>query len=127
MVNLNLNPDDKLHLEHNCDYLDYPFVFSCDHLCKLPNGSYYTIKKGTPFDFASIPTVFKVLFNKRSQSRRAQAYAIHDSMYVDNHKNRRYADMVFLDAMNKLTPKNRFANYIQFICVRVFSWFYWNN
>jgi len=125
MVKIKLESSDKLELQHTCDYLDYPFSFKEDHVCKLPNGDLYTILKGTIFDFASIPTVFLWLFNKRSQAKRAQAYAIHDSMYIYKHKSRKYVDRVFLQSMNKLAPKNKFANNIQFIGVRLFGWIYW--
>lgn len=125
MVRLTLEHTDKLKLKHRCDYLKYPFEFSETHVVELPNGDEYIIPKGTKFDFASIPMPVMWLFNKRSQAKRAVAYAVHDAMYISRYRGRKYADDLMLEIMNKLTPKSHFANRIQWFFVRIFGSIYW--
>lgn len=129
MVTLRLDNSDSLHLEHRCTGSRYPFVFADTHIVELPNDGDYIIPKGTKFDFASIPTVVLWLFSKESQARRAVAYAVHDSMYIEDYKEsflgrkdaRKYADKVFLDLMNILAPDKKLANYTQWFFVRLFG------
>lgn len=129
MVRLEGKTSDVLKLVHKCDSIDYPFVFEETHVIELPDGNEYTIPYGTHFDFASIPALVLWAFSKRSQARRAVAYAVHDSMYIHNYrvadlgrkKARKYVDSIFLDLMNKTAPHKKIANYIQWVFVRIFG------
>ena len=129
MVRLTGHSTDELHLKHKCRKINYPFVFAEDHVIELPDGNEYVIPKGTYFDFASIPTVILWVFSKRSQARRAVAYAVHDSMYIHDYrvadmgrkKARKHSDKIFLELMNKTAPHKKLANYVQWFFVRIFG------
>lgn len=82
---------------------------------------YYIIKKGFKTDGASIPSIFKILFDNY-QGNYTKAAVIHDALYRSNIVSRKIADNLFLEAMKVLNVSilKRISLYL---AVRFGGWF----
>lgn len=86
-------------------------------------GRTYGIPAGFITDLASIPAIFRPVFDTNDDSRKPAA--LHDSRYCIKHGTRKDADDLFLEALERCGVgfMRRWAMYIG---VRSGGWLYWN-
>ncbi len=85
------------------------------------DNHYYIIKKGFKTDGASIPSIFKILFDNY-QGNYTKAAIIHDALYRSNIVSRKIADNLFLEAM-KILNVSILKRISLYLAVKFGGWF----
>jgi len=92
-------------------------------LIALRNGEKIIVPRGYITDLASIPRVFRNVFNVNGPLRAPAV--LHDWLYSSQRFTRAQSDAIFLEAMEArgIDTAERYAVYA---AVRSFGWAYWN-
>lgn len=90
--------DPKLKFLGNYEFeILEPFEY---HIGEYPSAEVYVVPVGAVTDFASIPRKLWGIFPPHGPW--AKAAIIHDQMYVEAYKTKKFADRVFYEAMGVL-------------------------
>jgi len=81
-----------------------------------------TVPAEFPTDLASIPRIFRIAFPVNGKHRKAAA--VHDFLYANHCKSRKWADLMFLRMMKDLGV-SRFKRYPMYWGVRSGGWVAW--
>jgi hypothetical protein len=88
-----------------------------------PSGEQITVPRGYITDLASIPRVFRAVFNVNGLLRAPAV--LHDWLYSSQRYTRAQSDAIFLEAMES-RGIGRAERYAVYAAVRSFGWVYWN-
>ena len=92
-------------------------------LIALRNGDKLIVPRGYITDLASIPRVFRNVFNVNGLLRAPAV--LHDWLYSSQRFTRAMSDAIFLEAM-EARGVDRAERYAVYSAVRAFGWSYWN-
>lgn len=92
-------------------------------LLSLPNGEKVIVPRGYITDLASIPRVFRAIFNVNGLLRAPAV--LHDWLYSSQRFTRAQSDAIFLQAMES-RGIGRAERYAVYAAVRSFGWYYWS-
>lgn len=94
------------------------WVLTRDLRWRDPLGNVVVVTRGTETDGASIPWYVKWLF---PETRIIAAGALHDELYRRTRPGRRYADMVFYEALVSLEIP-AWRAWLAWVALRAFGW-----
>lgn len=104
------------------DHSQLYWVLKRDVYVQLSTGKEILIPNGYYYDMASVP---KWLWSiVRPFNDGLLGTLIHDYMYVNHIGTRKNADDEYL-FWNKITNKNKTDNYVRYVIVRLFGWYWW--
>lgn len=83
------------------------------------DGVLYTVQPGFITDLASIPKIFRLIFEVNGKHRKAAV--LHDWLYSDDKIGRKRSDDIFLEAMES-SGVSYFKRYAMYIGVRCAGW-----
>ena len=88
------------------------------------SGKTHGVPSGFITDLASIPALFRTIFNQNDASRKPSV--LHDSLYCKKQGTRKDADDLFLEALERCGVgfARRWSMYLG---VRAGGWVYWNS
>lgn len=92
-------------------------------LIALRNGEKLIVPRGYITDLASIPRVFRAVFNVNGLLRAPAV--LHDYLYSSQRFTRAECDAIFLEAMES-RGISRAERYAVYAAVRSFGWYYWS-
>jgi hypothetical protein len=102
-----------------------PFVLQKNFIyCvgELNSGNEIIVEKGFRTDFASIPKLFRIFFDRIGTH--SKAALVHDKLYDVKITSRKQADRIFFEAM-EVYKVNSFKKWAFYLAVRGFGWFPW--
>jgi hypothetical protein len=88
----------------------------------LSDGETLSIKKGFQWDEVSVPYILQWAFPK--SGKYAISALVHDALYYDVYKSRKFADDEFKKWMDVTINPNQ--SWLRWAFVRMFGWVYWN-
>ena len=99
--------------------LQKKFVY---HVGKINSGHNIVVEKGFRTDFASIPRIFRIVFDRIGTH--SKAAMVHDKLYDSKITSRKRADDIFFEAMCVYNV-NVIKKWVFYLSVRSFGWIVW--